>query len=136
MFKKTLAISSLALLAAGCASKADPEPLNLTQSYRVISIGEQPVIEGSNATLKFIGQNRAGGTTGCNNWTGNFKVDGESIRFNTPFTTRKMCLSAYMEQEQNFLKTLESVRTWRYNQQQQLELWPNKGQPITLSLED
>lgn len=136
MFKKIMIIAGIGLI-AGCASNTkDQQPLSLEQTYQVEWIGEQPLIDRSMLTIHFGNDQRANGLAGCNNWSSNFEVDGDKIRFNAPLTTRKMCAPALMEQKQKFLKALEDVRTWRFNQQQQLELWPSSGQPIKLWLQN
>jgi heat shock protein HslJ len=37
-----------------------------------------------------------------------------------------------MEQEQRFLKALETVRRWDIQPNEQLRLWPETGEPLRL----
>jgi heat shock protein HslJ len=72
------------------------------------------VVAGSTVTMAFTADGRASGSAGCNQYTAGYAADGSRLRFTTPASTRKMCAGeGLMEQEQMFLKALESVATMR-----------------------
>lgn len=123
----------LALFAAtlvGCASNA-PQ-LETERSYQVEWIGERPLIDRSHLTVTFAADGRAHGHAGCNHWFAGYTLKGDTVRFETPGSTRKMCAPALMEQEQRFLAALTEVQRWDFNAIGQLQLWPASGKPIRL----
>lgn len=63
------------------------------------------------AFIELIGETkRFSGDGGCNRISGNFVLDGETLRFLQVISTRRACLDAAMQQvETDFLKALEEV---------------------------
>lgn len=63
------------------------------------------------AFIELIGETkRFSGDGGCNRISGNFALDGETLRFLQVISTRRACLDAAMQQvETDFLKALEEV---------------------------
>ncbi len=60
-------------------------------------------------TLHFA-EGRAGGSTGCNQYSTSFAARGDSLSFSVLITTRRACPSAALSsQEQAFIKALERV---------------------------
>lgn len=88
-------------------------------NWRVIAInngrgGVASVVTGSTVSLAFTADGRASGTAGCNRFTAGYQAQGARVRITTPASTRMMCPGQeLMEQEQAFLKALESVSTMR-----------------------
>jgi len=89
-------------------------------SWRVTGYnnGRQAVVSllaGTQLTMAFAADGRVSGSAGCNNYSGTYTVSGSSLRFGPAATTRKMCAQpeGVMEQEQQFLKALETVATIR-----------------------
>lgn len=127
--KKIAALLPLALLNA-CAS--DQPSLQTEHTYRVEWIGERPLIDRSYLTVTLGEDNRAYGNAGCNHWFGGYSLDDEQLSFSAPASTMKMCAPALMEQEQRFLKALQSVQRWDFSSTGELRLWPASGKPIRL----
>ncbi|MCU0805050.1 MAG: META domain-containing protein [Burkholderiales bacterium] len=73
------------------------------------------VLSGTNVTLAFSDDGRATGLAGCNNFNAAYKQAGEKLTIGPAAATRRMCASpaGIMEQEQQFLKALETVATAR-----------------------
>lgn len=73
------------------------------------------VLADTNITMTFATDGRVSGSAGCNNYTGNFTQDADKLSFGATAATRKMCArpEGIMEQEQLFLKSLETVSTAR-----------------------
>jgi heat shock protein HslJ len=73
------------------------------------------VLPGTQLTAEFAADGRVSGSAGCNNYTATYTASGSSLRFGPAATTRKMCAQpdGIMEQEQQFLKALETVTTIR-----------------------
>lgn len=128
--KVKLLLACTAALSA-CASPSNPE-LARGQNYQVEWIGERPLIDRSMLTLSLIDQQRASGLAGCNNWTADYQLNGDSFTLSNIATTRKLCAPALMEQEQRFLTALSQVQHWTFAEHQQLLLWPEQGAPIKL----
>lgn len=127
---RALPLALLAATLAGCAS--DAPQLETERSYRVEWIGERPLIDRSHLTVTFAADGRAHGHAGCNHWFAGYRLKGDAVGFEAPGSTRKMCASALMEQEQRFLAALSEVKRWDFNDIGQLQLWPASGKPIRL----
>ncbi|MBV9316856.1 MAG: META domain-containing protein, partial [Gammaproteobacteria bacterium] len=76
--------------------------------------GVVSVLPGTTVTLSFRKDGKAAGSAGCNNYTSAYQQGGGALTFTAPAATRRMCTGAdVMEQEQFFLKALETVATMR-----------------------
>lgn len=88
-------------------------------SWRVTGFnnGRQAVVSvltGSTLTMAFSGDGKASGSAGCNRFTAGYTAEGQKLTFGPAAATRMMCAAAgVMEQEQQFLKALETVATAR-----------------------
>lgn len=73
------------------------------------------VLGGTTLTMAFSADGRVSGSAGCNNYMGDYASSGDALSFGPAATTRMMCAApeGIMEQEQLFLKALESVATLR-----------------------
>jgi heat shock protein HslJ len=86
-------------------------------SWDVINInnGRQAVVgmvSDSTVTMAFDNEGRVSGTTGCNRYTAAYHAEGDTLRFSSVAATRMACADpAVDEQEQAFLRALESVAT-------------------------
>jgi len=86
--------------------------------WRLVSLGpagsETTVVAGTTVTLRFAEDNRASGSTGCNNYGGTYQVRGDNISFSRLVSTRRACLDQNAnEQEQRFLSTLGAANRFR-----------------------
>ncbi|MDF2488458.1 MAG: putative lipoprotein [Pseudomonas sp.] len=125
-----LAVGSL----VGCA--AEPLQLQQERSYVLEWIGDRPLIDYSHLTLTLAADGRAYGNAGCNHWFAPYTLDGERLHFGKVGKTRKLCAPALMEQEQRFLKALETVQRWDMTPAEQVRFWPAEGQPLRLWAEE
>jgi heat shock protein HslJ len=99
-----------------------PQPQGLAgTSWRVTGYnnGRQAVVSvlaGTALTLAFSPDGRVSGSAGCNHYSATYTFAGESLGFGPAATTRKMCAdpARIMEQEQQFLKALETVASARH----------------------
>jgi heat shock protein HslJ len=77
------------------------------------------LVQGTHVTLAFGKDGRASGSAGCNNYTAPYTVDGSKLRIGPAAATRLMCAQpGVMEQEQAFLKALETVTTVQFDADQ------------------
>ena len=86
--------------------------------WRLVSIGpagaEAGLVAGTTVTLKFGEDGRAGGSTGCNAYSGTYQVRGDSLTFSRMAVTRRACLDQNAsQQEQRFISALESASRFR-----------------------
>jgi heat shock protein HslJ len=86
--------------------------------WRLVSLGpagaETEVIPGTTVTLKFGDDGRAGGSTGCNSFSGTYQVRGDTVSFGRLISTRRACLDQNAnQQEQRFLSALEMANRFR-----------------------
>jgi len=94
-----------------------PQPEGLAgTSWRVTSYnnGRQAVtstLAGTTLTMAFAADGRVGGSAGCNRYTGTFTQAGRALALAGVAATRRLCVEPerIMEQEQAFLKALETV---------------------------
>lgn len=82
-----------------------------------INNGRQAVvglIDGTSATMTFGADGRVSGSAGCNQYSASYQQDQRSLQFGPAAASRRMCVGeGVMEQEQAFLRALESVHTMR-----------------------
>jgi heat shock protein HslJ len=89
-------------------------------SWSVVNInnGRQAVVglvPGSTITMAFDSEGRVSGSTGCNQYSGSYGGEGDALRLSQVATTLRACADpAIDEQEQAFLRAVESVRTMRF----------------------
>ena len=76
---------------------------------------EIPPVKGTTITLEFGSTGRAGGSTGCNSYSGTYTVRGnDTISFGRIISTKRACLNPRAnQQEQRYLRALGSARTYR-----------------------
>jgi hypothetical protein len=66
--------------------------------------------EGRGVTIAFLEDGRVGGSSGCNQYTGTYEIQGgHSLSFGPLASTRRLCPPPLMALEQLTLQTLESV---------------------------
>ncbi len=89
------------------------------------------VIIGTDLTAEFTTDGNVSGSAGCNNLSGGYTVDGQTVKIGPLATTRKLCDSpeGVMEQEAGYVKALESAT--RFDQVgPQLQLFNAEGQNV------
>jgi heat shock protein HslJ len=102
-------------------------------SWRLVSFGpltsETQVIEGTNITLEFDGNVKAGGFSGCNTYNAEYVVSGGNrISIEEIIATEIACTAeGVMEQESAYYEALRSIERYE-NAGDRLTLWYNQGQ--------
>jgi heat shock protein HslJ len=70
------------------------------------------IVSGATLTMAFDNDGGVSGSTGCNRFTATYRAEGDTLRLSSVATTRMACPDpALAEQEQAFLRALESVAT-------------------------
>ena len=68
------------------------------------------VMDTLQSQLRVVSATEVAGLAGCNQYTGTLAVTDRGFRIGPLASTRKMCPPAIMDQEQRFLRALESVQ--------------------------
>ncbi len=78
--------------------------------WQVISIAGQAVRESVRSTLHFDGNSRVFGMAGCNQFNGTYRLVDSRLQVEQLITTRKLCFSAVMFQEESLLRVLRGAQ--------------------------
>jgi heat shock protein HslJ len=76
-------------------------------------IAHRGVIDYLQSRLQFVGTDRVAGSGGCNVFNGRAELSADRLRIGPLAATKKLCPPAIMDQEDRFLRALESVRSGR-----------------------
>jgi heat shock protein HslJ len=91
-------------------------------SWVVTSIAAQPTIPGARPTMDFAPEGTVTGTDGCNQYSGTFHTDGDSIEVSQLATTLIGCEPRLAAQGQAFGAALSGATNWRLTETGALEL--------------
>jgi heat shock protein HslJ len=76
-------------------------------------IGGTGVVDDLQSKLQFVSPTQVAGHAGCNSFSGAAVLTTAKLSIGPLASTRKMCPPAVMDQENRFLRTLESVHSAR-----------------------
>jgi heat shock protein HslJ len=78
-----------------------------------------PVIQSTTISLKFGAEGRVSGNSGCNNYAGDYRVEGDSISFTRLLSTKRACINeGANQQETRYLSALESAGRYQLRDDQ------------------
>ncbi len=77
--------------------------------WMIIDIDGSAPIDGSNPTIALSDDGTISGSTGCNNFTGSFTLDGDQLTLGPLATTRKACVPELGDQEAAILAVLNEA---------------------------
>jgi len=106
------------LLLTACSTSGSNQ--DLTSKIWLLSDlnGEKP-ITGTAITAEFDKDGRVGGTSGCNNYSTTFTVDGNQLTFGDPVASTMMaCPEPIMEQERDYMQTLAVTSTFEISNEE------------------
>ena len=104
-----LAAAALALaLVAGCGGGDGGSPEGRWELVSGIDLGGAENVPTAN-----FGDDRVGGTTGCNRFSASYTVDGDALELGPIAATRIACAPPAGEIETAYLAALERVAAWR-----------------------
>jgi heat shock protein HslJ len=100
------------LLFSSCVSSLTPTA-DLSGEWKLTSLNGKAPLTGSSITAKFENGDISG-STGCNNYGGQYELDGEKITFSAIFQTEMACLDpqGVMEQESEYTQTLSQTTAY------------------------
>ena len=139
LFRRGWLAAALLVAIAACAggkAKVPPSPVAppeglLHGSWRAEEISGEHVVGAGQPTLRFNADGRAGGSGGCNSYTGPVSIDGDAMTFGRLASTQKACLPALLDQEQKFFIALAGARSYSLDGGQ-LTLRDAAGRPLVL----
>jgi len=98
--------------------------------WRPTKIGDIKVPAGSEMFVRFGGEGKLEGHSGCNRFFGTFKLAGDGIEIGPLGVTRMACSEpAVMEREVRFLEALQNARQFMRDRID-LSLTDNAGNPV------
>ncbi|AGH51716.1 hypothetical protein G432_20155 (plasmid) [Sphingomonas sp. MM-1] len=83
--------------------------------FKVEDINQTGLIDRSNVTVQFSQDGRVSGSAGCNRFTGDYSIEGQSLRIGPLAVTRRACVPTLGNQETRFLAILQDVTSWSVN---------------------
>ena len=107
---KTVAAAAVFLSACSAFPISAGEGGDITaSSWRLVRLHGNTPVEGTSITAQFTSQNTVAGSAGCNRYSGRYQADEPEISIIPPFQMTMMaCPEPVMQQEQDFMKTLQS----------------------------
>ena len=126
----TLTIITWALVMLVACGTTSSNPLDGT-TWELYSIGSYSPISGSKTTIHFE-DGQVSGLGGCNQYGGEYQINGNKLSFDKLYMTEMACMSpeGIMDQEQRFLKALGDARSFEImNGQLQISL--STGEVLT-----
>jgi heat shock protein HslJ len=80
--------------------------------WRAEDIGGKGVVDNSEVTLMLGSDGKVGGKSGCNGYSANYQLAGDSLKVYPPMIgTRMMCPPALMNQEQAYRSLIETAQS-------------------------
>lgn len=102
--------------APDASSSAEPAtaipPAILDATWTATRIGDAGVTGVDGPTLALVGNQRAGGSGGCNSWFAVVELSQEAIRFGDIAATKKSCGASKDAREQSYFAALSKAATW------------------------
>jgi heat shock protein HslJ len=95
---------------SGCGG--DPKQLIMDTEWVVETVGGRSTVDESRATIEFLPEGRIAGDGSCNRYSGQWSLNGETLEVGQLAVTRMACEPALMDQEDRFLRHLQSARSF------------------------
>lgn len=112
-------------VSSGCGG--DPRQLLTGTEWVVKDIAGRELEEKSEANLEFMPDGRIHGNASCNQYSGSWSLTGATVEVGKLAVTRKACPPVVMDQEDRFLRLLESARTFDISPQGALVITSANG---------
>ena len=136
--KVSAAFLALAM-AAGIAGCASTPPASKGSSTLFLSktnwvaedINKAGIIDNSRVTLSFTGDDKLGGTAGCNRYFGAYVEAEKALTVSGVGATKMACAPALMDQEGKYLAVLGAAKSFALNDRGGLVISTADGRTIT-----
>ncbi len=124
-----ITLTLVSALLSACEAFGGKDPTLTGTYWRLVELEGKPAEPGAeDREIHLVLEadiEKVRGYAGCNNFTGGFETDGQSLSFGPVAATRRACIGN-MDQELDFLNALD--RTERYTLTgDELVLYDNKG---------
>lgn len=108
-------LTAVVALAAACSPAGDDIANGglVNTSWTVLSIAGAPTLPASRPTMAFAPDGTVSGTGGCNQYSGQFRTDGDKISVGAVSSTLMGCDGERGLQEGAFLSALQGATIWR-----------------------
>ena len=127
---QTLTMITWVLVMLVACGTTNSDPLNGT-TWELYSMGKYSPIDGSKTTIRFE-DGQVSGLGGCNQYGGEYQINGNRLTFGALYMTEMACMSpeGIMDQEQRFLQSLGDASSFEImNGQLQVSL--SEGETLT-----
>lgn len=103
-----------ALPLSACVSPIEREA-ELVGTWLVEDVSGRGAIDFSRVDLTFASDGKLSGSTGCNRFSGTYRVNGSHMTIGTLATTRMACAEALMNQEAAFVEAVSSISQFTFD---------------------
>jgi heat shock protein HslJ len=119
-----VAAMSIAVIVVTCSPTARPSPgVSLVDtSWTVATINGGDVVPNAPPTMTFSNEGRVTGSSGCNQYTASYQLDGNKLAIGAIASTMMLCEGAQSAQEAAFTSGLGGAATWRVTEAGDLEI--------------
>lgn len=126
---RALIIGATALALSACGSIQEMAMPNLQDSkWFVEAINGEPVAN-PDSYIQMASDGRVGGNTGCNNFFGDYKLDGLNLGFDALGMTKKLCSETLNKQEADFLAAIPNIKSYDFTDGK-LQLTDDAGKAV------
>ena len=96
--------------------------------WRAEDIGGKGIIDSSEVTLMLGSDGKIGGKSGCNGYSANYQVTGDTLKVYPPMIgTRMACAPALMNQEQAYRTLIETAQSFKITPENMLLITSSSG---------
>jgi heat shock protein HslJ len=122
MMPFVLALFAMLISACGTTTPFKSDALDDT-SWALVAISKHPPIEESQISILFE-EGQVSGSSGCNRYSGGYKISGDKIVFDTMAMTEMACAdSDLMDQETEYMDHLGNAQRFEIRDGQLLIYW-------------
>jgi len=108
----TVAIALGAILVVACSGPPGTTAALPGTTWSVTTIGSATTIADGPPTMSFGADGKLTGSTGCNTYSGTYKLDGASITVGPLGMTLMLCQGAAGAQQAAFAAAIQKVTAW------------------------
>ncbi|GIU52705.1 heat-shock protein HslJ [Shewanella sairae] len=128
---KKIMLASTILLLSGCQSlSCENLDTAIIGDWQIKSVMGTPIVD-SPANLKFAVDGRVAGNNSCNNFFGQYGVEGNDIKLTAKGSTRMMCPESLMRQANSIDRAIPLIAVGEINMGQ-LELRDVTGKTVLI----